>query len=88
MKEKTLNIGKSIRKKRFVSFFTAMFIVVSALGDCLPVLAEFASNIDGIEDVTGNAEKNKEMWACLFELSGLFLVIFLYLRKDFIIIYF
>ncbi|MBP1566866.1 MAG: choice-of-anchor A family protein, partial [Oscillospiraceae bacterium] len=61
MKEKTLNIGKSIRKKRFVSFFTAMFIVVSALGDCLPVLAEFASNIDGIEDVTGNAEKNKEL---------------------------
>ena len=43
MKEKTLNIGKSIRKKRFLSFFTAMFIVVSALGDCLPVLADIGN---------------------------------------------
>ncbi|MBE6852747.1 MAG: choice-of-anchor A family protein, partial [Ruminococcus sp.] len=48
-------------KKRFLSMFIAVFMVFTCLGDSMSVLAGVARERDGIEDVTGNAQKNAEL---------------------------
>ncbi len=61
MKEKTSSSISTKPKKRLMGFFTAMFMVISALSDCMPVFAEIAGDIDGIQNVTGQADKNAQL---------------------------
>ena len=56
------NVDK--RKRRFISMLTAMFMVFTFCGDSLKVFAEIAGNIEGIENVTGNTDKNAELLDC------------------------
>ncbi len=49
------------KKKRFLSMFTAVFMVFTAFGDSLNAFADRADSIPEIQNVTGNAEKYAEL---------------------------